>query len=55
MAVVKDYYNGPCHIRIHDDAITYDPKEIEKIHRDTSRIIVNALIAQKLKKEQNKD
>lgn len=52
MAVIKDYYNGPTHIRIHDDAITHDPEEIERIHRETSRIIISALVAQEMKKRE---
>ena len=30
MAVIADYYNGPCHIIVHDDCIE-PPEKVEKI------------------------
>lgn len=41
MAVIRDYYNGLCHITVHDDYITHDPAEIQKIIDRVSQIVIN--------------
>lgn len=41
MAVIQDYYNGPCHITVHDDYIIHDPAEVQKIIDRVSRIVIN--------------
>ena len=41
MAVIQDYYNGNCHITVHDDYIIHDPAEVQKIIDRVSQIVIN--------------
>lgn len=41
MAVIQDYYNGNCHIMVHDDYIIHDPAEVQKIIDRVSQIVIN--------------
>lgn len=41
MAVIQDYYNGNCHIVVHDDYIIRDPVEVQKIIDRVSRVVIN--------------
>nr|WP_302596126.1 hypothetical protein [uncultured Acetatifactor sp.] len=38
MGVIADYWNGPCHITVHDDAIR-PPEEVEQIIYRVSRLV----------------
>lgn len=38
MGVIADYWNGPCHIIVHDDSIQ-PPEEVKKIVQRVSQII----------------
>lgn len=51
MAVVKDFYNGPCHIRIHDDCCVKTQEEVDQILKEVSDIVKRAYRAQKIKEE----
>lgn len=51
MAVVKDFYNGPCHIRIHDDCCVKTQEEVDQILKEVSDIVKRAYQAQKIKEE----
>lgn len=39
MAVIKEYMNGSCRIRVHDDCIK-GPEEVKKIIDNVSRIVL---------------
>ena len=39
MAIIQDYYNGACHIIVHDDYIIHDPVEIQKSIDKISKIV----------------
>lgn len=51
MAVVKDFYNGSCHIRIHDDCCVKTQEEVDQILKEVSDIVKRAYRAQKIKEE----
>ena len=38
MGVIADYWNGPCHIIVHDDCIQ-PPEEVKKIIHRVSQIV----------------
>lgn len=53
MAVIQDYYNGSCHIVVHDDYIIQDPEEVQKIVDRISQVVINAEFSRHLKKQEN--
>lgn len=55
MAVVKDYYSGNTHIRIHDDAYAHlTPEEIAARHRQIQEH-ANQIVRKKLLQQQRED
>ncbi len=55
MAVIKDYYNGSCHITVHDDYITHDPAEIQKIIDRVSQIVINEEFRRYIQNQEGKE
>ncbi len=51
MAVIRDYYNGDCHIIVHDDFIR-PPDEVKQIIDRVSELVINAEMARQRKARQ---
>ena len=52
MAVVKDFYDGPCHIRIHDDCCVKTQEEVDQLLKEIAEIAKRAYQAQKIREEE---
>lgn len=52
MAIIQDYYNGPCHIIVHDDSIQ-PPDEVERIIERVSKLVLDEEFRRHLKANQN--
>lgn len=54
MAVIKEIVDGKCVVRIHDDYVKTDPKEVNEIIDRVSRLIVQCKIRQS-REQENKE
>ncbi len=52
MAIIRDFYQGPCHIIVHDDSIR-PPEEVKKIIDRVSELVINAEIKRNLDKRRD--
>lgn len=53
MAVIADYYNGPCHIIVHDDCIE-SPENVKKIIDFVSQKAREAAFREYMKEKEKK-
>ena len=54
MAVIKDYYNGPCHIIVHDDCIR-PPEEVKRIIDRVSEIVLAEELRRQMERKKNQE
>ncbi len=53
MGVIADYWNGPCHIIVHDDCIK-PPEEVKQIVRRVSQIVYQEEFRKHMQEKQGK-